>query len=256
MDLSLMQVLKYLFSCLYRVWFYILMILTVVLLAPFLIFTIWSDKTYPAFFALARIWAKLTFYGMGMRVKVLQKQTLKKGESYVFIANHTSMLDIMLMLILVKDNPFVFVGKEELAKIPIFGFFYKKTCILVNRGDAKSRFHVFESAQKRLQEGLSICIFPEGGVPDDLNIILDKFKDGAFRIAVDHQIAIAPMSFGKLKYFFPFNWGKGYPGVVPVIQHPIISTKNKTAADRKALKEEAYQMILDPLAQWEKEECK
>ena len=249
-----MYLIKYFLSCLYRVWFYLLMITVVLLLSPFLFFTIWSEKTYPAFFALARVWAKLTFYGMGMRLDIKQKQTYQKGRSYIFIANHTSMLDIMLILILVKDNPFVFVGKQELAKIPIFGFFYKKTCILVNRGDAKSRFHVFESAQERLQAGFSICIFPEGGVPDDLSILLDRFKDGAFRIAIDHQIPIAPMSFGKLKFFFPFVWGKGYPGTVPVIQHEIIDTLGKTANQRKELSNLAYTLIAQPLADWEKEE--
>ena len=54
----------------------------------------------------------------------------------MFIANHTSMADIMLMLVAVK-NPFVFVGKAELAKIPLFGFFYKRTSILVDRSSRK-----------------------------------------------------------------------------------------------------------------------
>src|SRR5690606_20438248 len=108
------------------------------------------------------------------------------------IANHTSMTDIMLMLAVVKDNPFVFVGKQELAKIPLFGFFYKRTSILVDRKNTKSKQEVFEQAQKRLAQGLSICIFPEGGVPDE-NIILDEFKDGAFRLAIDHQIPIVPI---------------------------------------------------------------
>jgi 1-acyl-sn-glycerol-3-phosphate acyltransferase len=43
-------------------------------------------------------------------------------------------------------------------------------------------------AKKRINQGLSICIFPEGGVPDDESILLDTFKDGAFRLAIEHQI--------------------------------------------------------------------
>ena len=50
----------------------------------------------------------------------------------MLVANHTSMLDIMLML-KVSKNPFVFIGKKELAKIPLFGFFYKRVCIMVDR---------------------------------------------------------------------------------------------------------------------------
>ena len=70
----------------------------------------------------------------------------------MLVSNHTSMLDIMLMLH-VSKNPFVFVGKAELAKIPLFGFFYKRTCILVDRGNARSRKAVFDQAQKRLRKG-------------------------------------------------------------------------------------------------------
>ena len=47
-------------------------------------------------------------------------------------------------------------------------------------------------AQKRLNRGLSVCIFPEGGVPYDESIVLDTFKDGAFRLAIEHQIPIVP----------------------------------------------------------------
>ena len=56
----------------------------------------------------------------------------------------------------------------------IFGFFYRKTCILVDRKSQQSRQAVFNEAQRRLKQGNSICIFPEGGVPDDENIILDE----------------------------------------------------------------------------------
>jgi len=52
------------------------------------------------------------------------EQRLEKGQSYMLVANHTSMLDIMMMLKTSK-NPFVFVGKKELVNIPVFGFFYK-----------------------------------------------------------------------------------------------------------------------------------
>ena len=97
---------------------------------------------------------------MGCYWRVERSENLVKGQSYVFVANHTSMTDIMLMLVAVKDHPFVFIGKKELVKIPIFGFFYKRTCILVDRSSPKSRKAVFIRAQKRIMEGASICIFP------------------------------------------------------------------------------------------------
>lgn len=246
-----MQYIRAFFSILWRAWFYLWMLIVILLLSPFLLATIWSDSTYPAFYKVARLWARLTFYGMGMSYKIEQSHPLESGKSYMFIANHTSMMDIMMMLLLIKDNPFVFVGKKELAKLPIFGFFYKKTCILVDRKDAKSRYQVFESAQAKLNKGMSICIFPEGGVPDDRNIILDTFKDGAFRLAIDHQIPIVPLAMGYLKYYFPFQWGIGKPGKVPVAILQPISTANATQEDKKEIKSRAFQMIWEVVADWE-----
>ena len=122
----------------------------------------------------------------------------------MLVANHTSMLDIMLML-RVSRNPFVFVGKKELVRIPVFGFFYKRVSILVDRESSRSRTAVYRRAQKRLQNGLSICIFPEGGVPDE-KVMLDTFKDGAFKMAIAHGIPIVPITFFDCKERFPFRF--------------------------------------------------
>ena len=168
------------------------------------------------------------------------------GKSYMLIANHTSMIDIMLMLHLVK-NPFVFVGKRELARIPIFGFFYKRTCILVDRSSSKSRVEVFESAQRRLSQGLGVCIFPEGGIPDDTSIVLDSFKDGAFHLAIEHQIPIVPMIFYDNKKRFPFSFFKGKPGTMRVKILPFIETKGKDIHEKRNLKKEVREFMLGEL---------
>ncbi|HTO35345.1 MAG TPA: lysophospholipid acyltransferase family protein, partial [Flavobacterium sp.] len=156
-----MKIFKIIFWVLWRIWFYVLIGLLIVLLLPILVVSILKESWYPFFFRIARIWAKSILFGMGFYVRIEKEQEPEPRKSYMFVANHTSMTDIMLMLVVVK-NPFVFVGKKELAKIPLFGFFYKRTSILVDRNDSKSRHAVFERAQKRLSQGLSICIFPEG----------------------------------------------------------------------------------------------
>jgi len=152
----------------------------------------------------------------------------------MFVANHTSMTDIMLMLYVTK-NPFVFVGKKELSKIPLFGFFYKRTCILVDRKNPRSRREVFNRAQKKLSQGLSVCIFPEGGVPDDNSIVLDTFKDGAFRLAIEHQIPIAPMTFHDNKKRFSYRFFTGSPGKMRVVVHPTIPTTTLNLEDKRSL---------------------
>jgi 1-acyl-sn-glycerol-3-phosphate acyltransferase len=156
------------------------------------------------------------------------------------------MIDIMLMLAVVK-KPFVFVGKKELSRIPLFGFFYKRTCILVDRSCAKSKMDVFNSAQRRIKQGLSICIFPEGGVPNDESIVLDSFKDGAFRLAIEHQIPILPITFADNKKHFSYTFFSGSPGLLRAKIHPLIETKGKIAADRKAVREQVWHIIHNQL---------
>lgn len=186
---------------------------------------------------------------MGLPYSIERNQEMESGKSYMLVANHTSMTDIMLMLV-VSKNPFVFVGKKELVKIPIFGFFYKRTCILVDRNSSKSRFEVFKRAQKRLNQWLSICIFPEGGVPDDETVLLDEFKDGAFRLAIEHQIPIVPMSFYDNKKRFSFNFFSGYPGLLKAKVHKFVQTEGLTMEDKtdlKDLKEKVRQIIYEDL---------
>jgi len=184
---------------------------------------------------------------MGFIPKVNRMQRTKKGVSYMFVANHTSMIDIMLMFYVVK-NPFVFVGKKELAKIPLFGFFYKRTCILVDRNNAESKRNVFAAAQNRLEKGLSVCIFPEGGVPDE-KIILDTFKDGAFRLAVAYQIPIVPITFFDNKTRFSYTFFKGSPGILRAKVHPFVETKGTTLKEKRVLKEKVRELILKDLIQ-------
>ena len=222
------------------------MLVPILIMSPLLIISVMKQEWYPFFFKLARAWAIFILLGMGFMPKVRGKKEWNKGESYLFVSNHASMTDIMLMLYTVK-NPFVFVGKAELAKIPVFGYFYKRTCILVDRSSMKSRRAVFDSAQQKINQGLSICIFPEGGVPNDASIVLDSFKVGAFRLAIDHRIPVAPLTFHDNKKRLPFDIFKGSPGKMRVKVHPIIPTRILEAEDRRMLREQTRDILLEEL---------
>jgi len=243
-----MRLLKIIFWVLWRVWFYVVMGTIIVILFPLLFISILSEKFYPMFFMLARVWAKGVLIFTGFYYTVEREEETIPGESYMFVANHTSMTDIMLMLAVVK-NPFVFVGKKELANIPLFGFFYKRTCILVDRSSSKSRMSVFARAQKRLSQGLSICIFPEGGVPDE-SIMLDEFKDGAFRLAIEHQIPIVPITFGDNKKRMSYTFLSGSPGKMRAKVHRFVATAGKKPEDKKAVSDEVRGIILKQLSEY------
>jgi len=240
-----MMLFKYIFWIFYRIWFYILVAIPIIIMFPLLIISILKEEWYPMFFKMARIWSRFILIGMGFKCEIDRDQTPEIGKSYMFIANHTSMIDIMLMLVSIK-NPFVFVGKKELAKIPLFGFFYKRTCILVDRSSPKSRKAVFLRAQRRLKSGLSLCIFPEGQVTDE-DIDLDEFKDGAFRLAINHQIPIVPLTFADNKRRFSYNFFSGGPGKLRVKIHRFLSTENLIVDDTRSLNNTSKEIILKQL---------
>ncbi|MGH2664621.1 lysophospholipid acyltransferase family protein [Flavobacterium sp.] len=241
-----MKIFKILFWTIWRIWFYVLTLVPIIVMFPLLFVSILKETWYPYFFKLARIWAKIILFGSGFYYTIEKQQDIIPGKSYMFIANHTSMTDIMLMLAVVK-NPFVFVGKKELEKIPLFGFFFKRTCIMVDRDSPKSRVAVYERAQNRINQGLSICIFPEGRVPDDESIVLDEFKNGAFNLAIDHRLPIVPLTFGDNKKRFSYTFFSGSPGKLRVKIHHFITTEDKIHHDRKIVRDEAREVIYNQL---------
>ena len=233
-------------QALYRIWFYILVTIPIIIFFPLLLASSISEKTYPQFFWLARnLWAPVILYGMGCPPQIRYDQHMKQKRSYMLVANHTSMLDIMLML-RVSRNPFVFVGKKELGNLPIFGFFYKRVCILVDREDSRSRSAVYRRAQGRLAKGLSICIFPEGGVPEE-SVILDTFKDGAFKMAIAHNIEVVPMTFYDNKQRFPFRFFSGSPGLLRARVHRFFDTNAYASSDAATLRTEVRDLIYESL---------
>lgn len=226
---------------LWRVWLLILaFVFTLIFGLPVYLLS-FNKKHYKFAYRFVRYWSYCIFYGMGLRYELtrLSGDTLDKNQQYVFISNHTSIMDIMLMCILCPDHPICFVGKKELVKIPIFGTIYKRICVMVDRKSARSRADVYRRCAEKMEEGNSIVIFPEGGVPDDTTIILDEFKDGAFTLSSKHNSPIVIYTFVGLKEIFPFDNAKGYPGKAKVYFNGILYP----SAPPKELKLSSFETI-------------
>lgn len=216
---------KKILNYIWRGWMILLgTVLTVTLGIPVLLFSIRKEH-YKYAYKFIRIWCLGMFYGMGFRyeLKKLTDKKIDKNTQYVFISNHTSLMDVMLPCILMPHHPLSYVGKKELVKIPIFGIIYKRICVMVDRSSAKSRADVYRRCAERMEEGQSIVIFPEGGVSEDTSIILDHFKDGAFNLAHKHQSPIVVFTFVGLKEMFPFDHSKGHPGKVKIYFNDILN---------------------------------
>ena len=101
-------------------WFYFLAGIQVLIYFPFLVLILLLPKAYSKLFWIARnLWARITLHGSGYYVKVEDKEKLKSDTNCLIIANHSSHMDVFLMLITCK-KPFVFVGKNLVGYFPLF----------------------------------------------------------------------------------------------------------------------------------------
>jgi len=244
-----MKIIKNILRLIWRTWFGIVAGLPIIIFSPLIYISIVMDWQ-KMFTCLKYVWGNWVTFAMGFIVKVDKQAVIDPKQSYIIIANHTSMMDIMLLLKLIC-LPFVFVGKIELAKLPVFGYLYKKSNVTVDRKSPKSRKEVYEQVQYFVKKGNSIAIYPEGRIPDDENIILDPFKNGAFRMAIEHKLPILPLVFYDNKRKFPYNIYKGSPGVLRVKIMPVISTEKLTLDDLNDLRDFTYNRMYDELMQYQ-----
>lgn len=229
----------------WRIWFYTLAAVPVVLFfIPLSLLLLLPNGYRPVFWVARSIWAPFVLYGCGFWAQ-------KKGpfpeqeQSAILIANHSSYIDIMLMLRM-RKTPFVFVGKKELVQIPIFGHLYKRAAIMVDRSSAESRFAVYERAQRVIQKGYSVCIFPEKEYWDE-TILLNPFKKGAFKLAKTHNLPIRPFVFLDCKRKFPWYTTHGHPGPLRAKALPEITLSEIKKTSIETLSLQAHKQIREAL---------
>ncbi len=144
-----------------------------------------------ATFFLHHLFTRVFFSLVLVKIKVSGRKNLKRGTSYVIVSNHASSLDFMANA---KAFPgsFRFLAKQELLKIPIFGFIVRKMCLIVDRKSAISRARSVVELKKVLEAGWSVLLYPEGSRHSSSEADpLGKFYDGAFRLAIQTKAPIA-----------------------------------------------------------------
>ncbi len=177
-----------------------------------------------------KVWAKSSALFTPMFVKVSGKENIKKGESYVIVANHQSQYDIFLLYGWVGVD-FRWIMKKELRKAPFIGYASAKVGhIFLDRSSPRAAVESIEESKKQLVNGTSVVIFPEGTRSRDGR--LRKFKKGAFNIARQLELPILPVTIvGTNKIM-----GSGFINVMPgstklIIHKPIDVMKYKDSPD-------------------------
>jgi 1-acyl-sn-glycerol-3-phosphate acyltransferase len=217
-----------------------------ILLFPLLLIPIVFPKQHRLIGIFNRWWAKLLFIFAFLPYRVECRSRLDPGKQYIFCPNHFSYLDIPTLGL--SPINAIFVGKSEMEKIPLFGFMYRKLHITVNRASLKSKFNTLKRSVEALEDGKSLVIFPEGGITTHHPPNMGRFKDGAFRVAIEKQIPIVPVT-------IPNNWIilpdtiqlLLHRGRIDLVFHDPIETRGMVLNDAGKLKELVFAVIATEL---------
>ncbi len=191
-------------------------------------------------------WADAWLFLIGIRVPVIHEKKPSEERPCIFVANHISYLDIP-MIVKVLREPIRVLGKQEMARIPVFGFVYRNAVVMVNRKDAAQRARSVGILKKILLQGISIVIFPEGTF-NETGQPLKSFYDGAFRIALETQTPIQPLIFPdtvkRMHYHSVFSLN---PGTCRAVYLPMVPVTGLTIQDLPLLKQQVFDAMAHAL---------
>jgi len=200
-----MRIIKEIFGRIWAVWGILSFAVTfLVIFIPSMITYLLPDpKGSSVFIRIAKLWMDVWLRLAGCPVTIKGKENFAKGRSYIVTFNHNSLLDVPL------SAPYVpgankTIAKTSFAKVPLFGWFYRKGSVLVDRNSDASRRKSFEEMKNVLKKGMHMCIYPEG-TRNRTNEPLKKFYDGAFKLAVETNAAIIPTLIFNTKKAVPVN---------------------------------------------------
>jgi 1-acyl-sn-glycerol-3-phosphate acyltransferase len=204
------------------VWFAIVFAGIFLLFYPFFLILLSHPKGYTTANFLRRIWAWATV-----------------------ILTFSSYMDIVV-LGLFAPLKVSFIGKKELADIPLFGIFFRTVDIAVKRESMKDSHKAFMQAKERLDQGYSVLIFPEGTIWEKTPE-LKAFKNGAFKMAIETGIPIVPVTFYNNYKVLPDEKFEYYPSLIRCKVHRAIRTDHLNIAEANNLKDEIYNIIRNEL---------
>ena len=200
----------------------------------------------------------LVLYGMRRKIKGVYPISFNKP--CIYIANHKSYLDVIIIASLVPQK-IKYLGKKEVFDWPLIGFFAKYSGqIAVHREDKESRHNAYELMKRSINEGFSIVLFPEGGwrnLGDDkyanpydfkMNKLLNPFRNGAFRLSIETQTPIIPIALINAGEKFSSKTMKILPGILDIYVFKSLSPTNIT--DPLVLNQKCYDMIYKKLEEY------
>jgi 1-acyl-sn-glycerol-3-phosphate acyltransferase len=197
---------------------------------------------------LHHVFSPLFFALIAVRLKVTGIESINIEKSYIIVGNHRSALDFIINA-MAFPGIFRFLAKQELLRIPIFGWVVSKMCLIVDRSSAMSRARSVVAIKQELAEGYSIFIYPEGS-RNKTNEPLAPFYDGAFRVAIQTGAPIAIQTIANIRAISATTKSIDLcPGMVRVHWESPIETKGLEPGKVGELKEQVWNIMHERLSE-------
>jgi 1-acyl-sn-glycerol-3-phosphate acyltransferase len=193
----------------------------------------------------ARLWGKILLAVSFIRVRSEGMQKIDPKATYVFVANHSSYMDIPALLSQLPQS-FRFFAKKGLYKIPFLGWHLRWAGHLpVDRSNARNSLRsMSEGARVIASKRVSVLLFPEGGrSPHGLR----EFKEGAAYIAIKAGVPVVPLAIVGMRELLPMDSIHIRSGEVVVRVGSPIPTAGLKLADRERLTERLHEAIREML---------
>ena len=194
-----------------------------------------------------KLWSQLWIRILFLPVKVEGREHLKKGQSYVFVANHQGAFDIFLIYGFLGRN-FKWMMKKGIRNIPLVGLacVYAHHIFVDKRGPSRIR-ETYDKARRTLQGGMSLVVFPEGA--RTFTGHMGVFKRGAFMLADDIELPVVPLtingSFDVMPRMRDMKWVTWHPLKLTI--HKPIMPIGKGSDNIKHLEEESYKAVMSAI---------
>ena len=194
---------------------------------------------------LPRAWAKACLAVTGVRVVVHNRERAFEGAPHIFVANHMSWFDIPALGSFLPRAKFV--AKAELFKIPVFGAAMRSVGMVpIQRTNRKAAFGAYDEASRRIRDGNSVIVFPEGTRGDEYP--LRAFKKGPFVLAIDAGAPVVPVLIYGAREVIRRGSMMVNPATIHVHLLEPVSVEGFEYNDRDALAESVRSRIGDALA--------
>lgn len=238
------------FKTLYVAWVAMWTFFSFILLYPLIRYALNNPKRYPFAHKIRRFWGWILLTTGFIRITQIIEEPLDISKPYVICPNHTSQLDIVTLTVKLKQLDFSFMAKKELEEIPLFGIWFRTIDIAVDRKNVRRAAEAYVKATRFFESSRSLVIFPEGTISGQVPKLI-KFKDGPFRLAIEKQIDILPITIIGNNNILPDQGVfEGKPGRGYQFIHKPISTVGMTLENIDDLKNTVYDIINNKLAEY------